>query len=193
MAVPCAALLFSQGLFARPPRLARPSGEGAHLRAKARNRGSLHSKSQPIVTITSEDNQTYAVIQAANPQVINVPTYAPAVIWGLRPPYYPYPTANYAGALVAASPISARASLWVRCGRTHAAGGGIPGWGDRTVIVNNDFIRNHHFNNINVNKNNVCQHDRTHNPGRPRLWLLLLPGTTGLVSPGLSAGKSERL
>jgi Protein of unknown function (DUF3300) len=129
MSVPCTALLFPQGPFARPPRLARPSGERGHLRAKARSRANLQSKSQSIVTIKSENNQTYAVIQAANPPVINRPTYAPAAIWGLRPPYYPYPLAYYpsAGAVVAASPISARASRWVRCGRADAAGVGTPG------------------------------------------------------------------
>jgi uncharacterized protein DUF3300 len=186
--VPCATKLFSRRPFAGPPWLSRPSGRGGHLRAKARNRGNLQSKSQPIVTITS-----YAVIQAANAQITDVPAYAPAAICGLRPPNYPYLPAYYTSgcAVVAASPIWARPSLWVRCGRADAAGVGMPGWGGRTVIFKKECIRNHPFNKFNVNKNDDCQHGPTldgHGCG-----CCSYPVTTCLLSHGLSAGKSERL
>ena len=60
------------------------------LRASARMKGHLASSQQQTVSMQTQDGQAAIVIQPADPQVIYVPVYDPAYIWG--PPawgYYP--------------------------------------------------------------------------------------------------------
>ena len=69
------------------------------LRARAQANGKLKSTPQENVTTETQDGQSAIAIQPADPQVIYVPTYDPAYIWG--PPawgYYPslyYPTYGF--------------------------------------------------------------------------------------------------
>jgi len=60
------------------------------MRARARANGRLATTSQQVVTTATQDGQDAIEIQPANPQVIYVPIYSPAYVWG--PPvwgYYP--------------------------------------------------------------------------------------------------------
>jgi hypothetical protein len=60
------------------------------LRVSAKANGHLASSPQQTVSTETQDGQSAIVIQPANPQVIYVPVYDPAYIWG--PPawgYYP--------------------------------------------------------------------------------------------------------
>jgi hypothetical protein len=69
------------------------------MRGRARNNGRLQTTPQQTVTTQSQDGQSAIDIEPADPQVVYVPTYNPAYIWG--PPaygYYPplwYPTIGY--------------------------------------------------------------------------------------------------
>lgn len=69
------------------------------LRARAQANGKLRTTPQETVTDQTQNGQTEIAIQPADPQVIYVPTYDPAYIWG--PPgwgYYPplfYPSYGF--------------------------------------------------------------------------------------------------
>jgi hypothetical protein len=60
------------------------------MRQRAQSNGKLRSTPQQTVTTQNQDGQSAVVIEPADPQVIYVPTYNPAYVWG--PPawgYYP--------------------------------------------------------------------------------------------------------
>jgi hypothetical protein len=84
------------------------------LRAEARNAGNL--KNTPEQTVTTE-GQTI-VIQPANPEVVYVPQYSPAVVYGTTYPAYP----GYSGWDVAAASA-------ISFGVGTAVGAAIGGWG----------------------------------------------------------------
>ena len=69
------------------------------MRASAQQNGRLATTPQQVVTTDTEDGQSAIQIQPADPQVIYVPVYNPAYVWG--PPawgYYPslwYPTYGF--------------------------------------------------------------------------------------------------
>ena len=112
----------------------------------------------------SENNASYIVIQPANPQVIYVPQYDPTVIWGPPPVYYPYPSYPY----VASSLISFGTGIAV--GALIAGGSGWGwgfGWGNRSVTINNNFIRGNRFTNVNVANGNQWRHNPAHRAGVP--------------------------
>ena len=118
------------------------------LRAKAQQTGSLQSTSQQTV---SGGGSTPIVIQPANPQVIYVPTYNPAVAFGGWPyPAYP-PVAYYPPGYVAGTALlsfgvgmAVGAALW---GGMHWGGGG---WGGGNSLT----VNNNNFNNFKRNTNN---------------------------------------
>lgn len=66
------------------------------LRRRARDTGKLASTPEQTVTV-AEDAQAPIAIQPANPQVIYVPSYNPAYVWG-APAYGAYPSLGYPSA-----------------------------------------------------------------------------------------------
>ena len=117
------------------------------LRAKAQQSGALKSSSQQTV---SGGNGAPIVIQPANPQVVYVPTYNPAVVYGgwpypAYPPYTYYPPGYVAGTALLSFGIgmAVGAALWGGC---HWGGGG---WGGGNSLT----INNNNFNNFNRNTN----------------------------------------
>jgi hypothetical protein len=64
------------------------------MRARAQQNGRLSSNPQQAVTVDNQDGQSAIQIQPANPQVIYVPTYNPAYVWG-PPTYGAYPALGY--------------------------------------------------------------------------------------------------
>jgi hypothetical protein len=66
------------------------------MRLRAMRNGKLRSTPQENVTTQTQDGQSAVVIEPANPQVIYVPTYNPAYIWG-PPAYGFYPPLFYPG------------------------------------------------------------------------------------------------
>lgn len=135
------------------------------MRQKAQQNGKLQSTPQQTVSSVSEGGGTYIEIQPANPQVVYVPQYDPAYIWGPAA-YYPYPAYYYPHPL-AYGAISFGAGFAI--GALWSNGGGWgwrPGWGSHNVVVNNNFFTRNNFNHINTG-NGVWAHNATHRQGVP--------------------------
>jgi uncharacterized protein DUF3300 len=140
------------------------------LRAKAQQSGNLKTnEQQKIITEPAPagaTQQTIVKIEPANPEVIYVPAYNPAVVYGswgypTYPPYYwpPYPAYYPGGAL--ASGIA-----W---GIGFAAAGAIFGncnWGggDVNINVNKAVNIDRNFDRNKV-QNNTWKHDAGHRGG----------------------------
>ena len=130
------------------------------MRMKAQQSGKLQSNAQQEVQNTSVEGQSAIVIQSADPEVIYVPTYEPAAMYGPAPAYYPYPPLYYPpGAAVAAGVISFGLGVAVGaifngcCGAGWGWGWGC-NWGARpSLYVNNNFFA-HNGNNF-VNRSNL--------------------------------------
>ena len=136
------------------------------LRAKAQAAGHLKSNEQQKVIVepaeparpaqtaaqpAQSDVQTIIKIEPANPHVVYVPTYNPAVVYGVwpypaYPPYYYYPP-GYAAATAAVSfgmGNAVGAAVWGGCNRSK---------GDVNVNLNNNSSLSSNVNNVqNSNK-----------------------------------------
>jgi hypothetical protein len=64
------------------------------MRARAQDNGRLASTPQQTVSTAAQNGQSAIEIQPANPQVIYVPTYNPAYVWG-QPAWGAYPPLGY--------------------------------------------------------------------------------------------------
>jgi hypothetical protein len=112
------------------------------LRAEAKNAGNLKSNQQQTVTT---EGQTI-VIQPANPEVVYVPQYSPAVVYGTSYPAYP----GYSGwDTFAASALSFGVGTLVGA----AAGGWGWGWGH--------WGADWHGGNVNFNRNAYVSRSNT--------------------------------
>ena len=126
------------------------------MRQRASAIGALRSTPQQTVSTVTENNQSFIIIEPASPEVVYVPVYNPVAVWG--PPVHPFPVISYppSTGVVAASAISfgmgmAVGSVW---GGGWRGWGWNPGWGRRTIIVNNNFVRSNRFNRVNVGADN---------------------------------------
>src|SRR5688572_9467330 len=93
------------------------------MRKKAESTGALESNEHQKVETETVNNENVIVIEQANPEVVYVPSYNPAAVYGVAA--YPYPSIYYppyTGGVVAASAISWGVGLAM-----GAAWGG--GWG----------------------------------------------------------------
>ncbi|MBO9512802.1 MAG: DUF3300 domain-containing protein, partial [Variovorax sp.] len=119
------------------------------LRTKAQQQGQLKTTEQQKVIVEQEPQtqQTVIKIEPANPQVVYVPSYNPAVVYGAWPypayPPYPYAPAPYwyPGAALATGiafgvGVATVNALW-----------GNANWGGGNVNINAN-----RYNNINVNR-----------------------------------------
>jgi hypothetical protein len=138
------------------------------LRAQAKKNGSLESTQQQNVIVEQEPQtqQTVIKIEPADPQVVYVPSYNPAVVYGTwpypaYPPYY-YPPAAvwYPGAALATGiafgvGVAAVGALWGNCN-----------WGGGDININAN-----RYNSINTNRqisgNRSFQHDAANRRGVP--------------------------
>ena len=106
------------------------------MRLKAQQAGKLSSTPQQTVTTTNDYGQPVIVIEPANPQMIYLPNYDPAYIWG-PPLYYPYaswfypPFRGLTAALVSASRWD---SILAAAGAAGAAGVGSPAGAATTLL-----------------------------------------------------------
>jgi hypothetical protein len=117
------------------------------MRVSAEQSGRLASTPQQQVINTSNAGQPVVEILPANPEVIYVPTYDPAWVWGPAV-YYPYPRWYYP-AYRSGIFFNVGISVGGFFGRGWGGWGGWgwrPAWGSRTVVVNNTFIRQNNFN-----------------------------------------------
>lgn len=139
------------------------------MRATAQQNGKLSSTPQQQVITNNQNGQPVIEIEPANPQVIYVPQYDPALIWG-PPFYYPYP-GWYIGAGFG---FGLGISMGFYFGGGWGGWGGWgwrPGWGNHTVIVNNTFIHRNGFNTARIGNvhggSGVWSHDSFHRQGVP--------------------------
>ena len=106
------------------------------LRASAETRGRLTSTPQQTVTTETQGGQPAIVIQPANPEVVSVPTYDPAYVWG-APVDGSYPSLYYPTYGFGWGPA-------VDLGFWDGWGWG-PNWFGGTIFIDNDFFRRHGF------------------------------------------------
>jgi hypothetical protein len=146
------------------------------MRAKAQAAGTLQSNSQITVT---QPASTTIVIQPANPQVVYVPQYNPAVVYGapvVVPMYVapPLPVASFG--LYFGSGISIGAAFggggwgggfgWGWHSWNVNWGGGWGGGGGSTIIYNhNTYINNHTWNNTHYNGYHPWANNSGYHPG----------------------------
>ncbi len=138
------------------------------LRSRAQANGSLKSSEQQTVALAQDPQtqQSVVTIEPANPQVVYVPAYDPAIVYGTwpypaYPPYYYPPAAYYyPGAALATGiafgiGVAATAALWGNCN-----------WGGGNVNINAS-----RYNSINVNRkisgNSTFQHNAANRRGVP--------------------------
>src|SRR4051812_25263049 len=137
------------------------------MRAKAQIKGTLKtSQEQTVQTQKGEGNKEFIVIHQPNPEVVYVPSYDPAIVYG--PPAYPYYPYTYPGyypgmGLALGTGIvlgAAWANNWGNCNWNNG--------GDININNNNNFNRNN-INNSNRNQagGGKWQHQPSHRGGAP--------------------------
>jgi hypothetical protein len=146
------------------------------MRQRAQQAGRLQSTQQENVVTSSDNGQPYIEIEPANPDVIYVPVYDPMWIWG-PPAYYPYPRwwwpprSFLTGGLYFGFGGPVDIGFYFGAGWHGWGGWGWqPGWGNRTIIVNNTFIHRYNFNSTriqNVAGRTAWAHDPVHRAGVP--------------------------
>jgi hypothetical protein len=142
------------------------------MRTRAQQSGKLTSTDQQKVTNTTDNGHPVVEIEPAQPDVVYVPDYDPAWIWGPAPLYYPYPYWYY--------PPRPAFGLWCWWGAPILVGsifigwhgwggwGWHPGWYGHSVFVNRTFISVNHFNTVrfqNANGHEVWAHSAEHRMG----------------------------
>jgi hypothetical protein len=147
------------------------------LRARAEQAGKLASTPQQRVVNSNDGGRPVIEIVPASPEVIYVPQYDPAYIWG--PPvyfgyphwYYPHPGIGLVGGAFFGFGVGISMGLYFGGGWGGWGGWGWhPGWGNHTVIVNNTFITRNNFNTTritNVHGSSAWSHDSFHRQGVP--------------------------
>jgi len=157
------------------------------LRTKAQKEGTLKSSKEqkvstekapaapaadaaaaPPAAAPAAATTTVIKIEPANPQVVYVPTYNPAVVYGTwpypaYPPYYYYPPGYAAGAAFFSFGVGmvVGSALWGGC---HW------GWGHGDIDINvNNYNRFNRTNINNIDRNNIgngtWKHDPAHRKG----------------------------
>jgi uncharacterized protein DUF3300 len=134
------------------------------MRAKAQGTGTLKtSTQQKVETQTTSGGQQAIVIQPADPNVVYVPSYDPAVVYGAAE--YPYPEVSYPG-YVPGTGLAWGAGLAL--GAAWGGGWGYGcGWnnGDVNVNYNNKYVNNANKNV--ANRSNSWQHNPQHRGNAP--------------------------
>ena len=147
------------------------------MRQKAQQAGKLNSGPQERVVQTTDAGRPVIQIVPASPDVIYVPVYDPAWIWG-PPVWYPYPRWYWPPAPVFAPGVFFGFGAGIHVGLFFGGGWGgwggwgwHPGWGSHTVVVNNTFITRNNFNVTHLtnihSSTNVWTHDSFHREGVP--------------------------
>lgn len=134
------------------------------MRKKAKDKGALKSSEQQKVETKQVEGQTVIVVESANPEVVYVPTYAPAYVY--PPPVYPYPPIYYPPYTPGAAFVTFSvgffmgAAIWGgSCCHSYWGGGG-------NVYINH----NNNFNNINVDRGNQINTGGRGQGGRGDSW-----------------------
>lgn len=143
------------------------------MRVKAQQAGKLSTTMQQTVNTTNDGGQPVIEIEPANPQVMYIPEYDPAYIWGASL-YYPYASWYYPpfgpGIYFGFGP-AIPIGLWFGGGwGGWGAWGWHPGWGGHNIIVNNSFIHRYNYNASrggSLSGRSNWSHDASHRGGVP--------------------------
>ena len=143
------------------------------MRLRAEQDGKLSSTPQQRVNTTNDSGQPVINIEPADPNMMYLPNYDPAYIWG-PPLYYPYANWFYPpflGGAYFGFGLGINMGLYFGGGWGGWGGWGWhPGWGNRSVMVNNNFIHRNNFNagrNGRLSGNSAWSHDSSHRQGVP--------------------------
>src|SRR5438477_5844236 len=145
------------------------------MRGKAESKGTLKTSAQQTVqTKTVESGKQVIVVEPANPEVVYVPSYDPAVVYGPPPPAYPYYPYTYPGYYpgmgLAWGAAGFALGAWAR------GNWGNCNWNNGDVNINNKNTYNKNVNrntNRNVNRGagagqgNRWQHNPQHRGNAP--------------------------
>jgi hypothetical protein len=167
------------------------------MRLKAQQAGKLASTSQQTVTTISGSGQPIIAIQPANPQMMYLPYYDPAFIWG-PPLYYPYASWYYPGNYLGFG-VGIPMGLFFGGGWGGWGGWGWGfGWGGHNVFVNNGFVHRYGFNSrgsASLSGRSAWAHDASHRGGVPYANAALANRYRGNVRQNLqthgSAGQTQ--
>jgi hypothetical protein len=143
------------------------------MRARAQANGRLQTNSQYDVSTDTQDGRSVIEIAPANPQIVYVPEYDPAWVWGAPAVGY-YPPLWYPGVSVGfgfGSGIYIGSFFGGCCGWGGGYGWGWePRWFDRQIYVNNNFMHRYGFHDYHggaFRGADVWQHDPGHRWGVP--------------------------
>jgi hypothetical protein len=117
------------------------------MRARAQANGKLSTTAQQTVTTETQGGQTAIDIAPADPQVIYVPEYAPAYVWG-PPAWGYYPPLYYAGYGFGFYPginIGLYFGGWGGWGHGGWGWGWGPNWFGGSLFVNGGFFNRYGF------------------------------------------------
>ena len=139
------------------------------MRLKAQQAGKLSSTSQETVTTTNDSGQPVIDIEPSNPQVIYLPNYDPAYIWGPSL-YYPYASWFYPPGYYGFG-IGINMGFYFGGGWGGWGGWGWhPGWGGHNIMVNNSFVHRYNFNSrgsASLSGTSAWAHNASHREGVP--------------------------
>jgi Protein of unknown function (DUF3300) len=140
------------------------------MRHKAQAKGTLKTTEQQVVQTETVQDKQVIVIEQASPQVVYVPSYDPAYVYGT--PAYPYPPIYYPSAGYYAAGAAISFGVGVAMGAFWGGGGWgwNTGWGGNNININN----NNNFNRISNtragainNRSGTWQHNAAHRGGAP--------------------------
>jgi hypothetical protein len=143
------------------------------VRLKAQQLGYLASTPQQTVSTIVESGQNVVAIVPASPELIYIPFYDPAWIWGpaIYHPYpgWPYPRRSGVALIIFGPAIRISVFIGPAWGR-WGSWGWYPVWRTRAVIVNVNFIRRYHFNDrhfAGITAQCIWTHDPNHRHSIP--------------------------
>jgi hypothetical protein len=140
------------------------------LRAQAQANGKLKSTPQETVTTQEQNGQTAIDIVPPDPEVVYVPYYNPAYIWG--PPVFGYyPPLLYPGIDVGFS-FFPGIDLGFYFGGGWGLWGGFgwgwgPDWFGGRILLNGNFFHRYGFNDYHPGLGGAWAHDPAHRMGVP--------------------------
>ena len=141
-----------------------------NLRRKAEAAGNLTSTEQQKVIVEKET----IIIQAASPQVVYVPSYNPAVVygawwWPAFPPFPPFflppPGAVMYGAMAFGAGVAMGAAWGYAWGRANWHGGNVNVNINQNTNINNNINRNNYAKQTPGGGQGNWQHDPSHRKG----------------------------
>jgi hypothetical protein len=143
------------------------------MRFQAQQAGKLNSTSQQRVTTVNGSGPPIINIEPADPNMMYLPYYNPVSIWG-PPLYYPYASWFYPpfyGGGYFGFGLGINMGFYFGGGWGGWGGyGWSPGWGNRSVFVNNSFIHRNNFNaggSRSLSGSTAWAHDSSHRQGVP--------------------------